>query len=115
MRGICRVHLPVVLRLVHLLDTACVLRRHLLAGGSIADGGQVRSTAGTVVLRGSAGLVRVLGLAVDGLGAGAAALAIFLTLPLRLFLLLAGLPFLADLFEFCLPQGKKDENVSEWR
>lgn len=115
MRGIRRVDLAVVLCLVHLLDTAGVLRRHLLAGGSITNGGQVRSTARTVVLGGSAGLVGVLGLAVDGLGAGAAALAIFLGLPLSLFLLLAGLPFLADLLEFCLPRGKKDENVSEWR
>lgn len=99
MRGVGAVDLAVALRLVHLLDAAGILRLHLVLRRGIADGWEVRSCTGSIVLAGW-GLSGITGLAVDGLASLAAALAFVLALPLSLLLLLALLPLLTDLLEF---------------
>lgn len=93
------VDLPVsLLRLVHLLDAAGVLLGHLPAGRSVADGRELRATAGGVV-----GTLRCVGIAAGGARFAATvggARAVLFGFALVIFVLLALLPFFANLFEF---------------
>lgn len=96
---VARESLPVA-SLVHLLHATCILRWDLAPGWSVADGGKVRANARRIVLA-CRSLRGFGGLAVNGAATLSGALAFLFGLPLAIFLLLAGLPLLSDLFEFC--------------
>lgn len=94
-------HLSVAL-VNHTTARAAVLVGNLAIGRLVADGRQLRANAAGVSgrlatlrgVRGSGGIdLTSLG------GLGSSSLTFFSSLALRLFLLLAGLPFLADLLE----------------
>lgn len=95
-------HLAVAL-IDHATTGATVLTRHLAVGGLITDGRKLRTdttaVGGRLTSLGWVGGTR--GLDLVGLcRLGSSALTFLNGLALRLFLLLAGLPFLANLFEF---------------
>jgi len=96
---VTRVSLPIA-SLVHLLHAACILRWNLATGWSVANGGEVRADTGRIVL--ACGSLRGFGgLAVNGAATLSGALAFLFSLALAVFLLLTGLPFFSNLFEFC--------------
>jgi hypothetical protein len=95
-------HLSVAL-VDHATARTTVLVGDLTVGRLVADGRQLRANAagvsgGLTTLR---GVRRSGGIDLTGLGSlGSSSLTLFSSLTLRLFLLLAGLPFLANLLEF---------------
>lgn len=94
-------HLSVAL-VDHATARTTVLVGDLTVGRLVADGRQLRANAagvsgGLTTLR---GVRRSGGIDLTGLGSlGSSSLTLFSSLSLRLFLLLAGLPFLANLLE----------------
>lgn len=96
--GIARIDLPVAL-LIHLIDGGRILRGRLVAGRGISDRREMGANAGAIRLarRGGSG---VGGRALPLASAAGGALALLVNLALVVLFLLAGLPFLADFFEF---------------
>lgn len=98
-------HLSVALRVDHTSASGAVLARHLTIGRLVADGRQLRADTTRVGrwlttlrwIRSSTAVHLLL-----GLSGGGSTLALLSSLALVLLFLLAGLPFLADLFEFCV-------------
>jgi hypothetical protein len=77
---------------------------NLAIGRLVADRRQLRANAASVSRRLTTlrRVRRAGGIDLAGLGSlGSSSLTLFSSFTLRLFLLLAGLPFLADLLEFC--------------
>ena len=95
-------HLAVVL-VDHATGGGTVLARDLAVGSLVADGRELRTNTAGVGGRLALGRVGgTRGLDLVGLrGLGGSTLTFLGSLALSLFLLLASLPFLADLLEFC--------------
>lgn len=111
-RGVWIVGVHLAVLLVHLLAAAGILAGHLAAGRRVADGWQLRADAGWVV-----GIGRRLG----GVGSRAvwrlcaadgATVAVLVCFACIVFLLLARLPFLANLLELCARGGNGLVNVN---
>lgn len=103
-------HLSVAL-VNHTTARATVLVGNLAVGRLIADGRQLRANAAGVSGRLATlrGVRRSGGIDLTSLGGlGSSTLTFFSSLALRLFLLLAGLPFLANLLELY------KDNISMW-
>lgn len=113
-RRVVAVHLAVALRVDHPAGTTRrILARDLVLGGLVADRGQLGSDTAGVARRlaGLRGVSRSTALDLTGLSLSLGSrrtLTLFGGLALVLFLLLAGLPFLADFLELCRGVKRKD-------